>query len=98
MTTSSARAREVVRRAIRTAAVRLPELFAPQTRLAVAYSGGQDSTCLLHALRNAHRGLELTAVHVDHALRKDSAEDAQRIQRLAAAIGVECVVRRVDVA
>jgi tRNA(Ile)-lysidine synthase len=98
MTTSSARAREEVRRAIRTAAVRLPELFAPQTRLAIAFSGGQDSTCLLHALANAHKGLQLMAVHVDHALRKESAKDAQHVQELAAAIGVECVVRRVDVA
>jgi tRNA(Ile)-lysidine synthetase-like protein len=87
-----------VRRAIRAAAVRLPELFARGTRLLVGFSGGQDSTCLLHALANAHRGLDLVAIHVDHALRPDSAAAAQRAACLAASLGVPCEIVRVDVA
>jgi tRNA(Ile)-lysidine synthetase-like protein len=93
----SPRALEVVRRSLRTAAVRLPELFAPGSRLVVAFSGGQDSTCLLHALAHSHRKLELLAVHVDHALRPESAEAAQRMVELARSIGAACEVRRVDV-
>jgi len=53
-TVRPARAREHVRRALRSAALRLPEVFAPSTRLLVAFSGGQDSTCLLHALAHKH--------------------------------------------
>jgi tRNA(Ile)-lysidine synthetase-like protein len=98
MTTSSGRAREEIRRAVRAAAVRLPDLFAPGSRLVVGFSGGQDSTALLHALTHAHRGLDVLAAHVDHALRADSAEAARRVVDSAEAIGVGCVVRRVDVA
>jgi tRNA(Ile)-lysidine synthase len=98
MTTSSAKAREEVRHALRTAAIRLPDLFERGTRLVVGFSGGQDSTCLLHALAHAHRGLDITAVHIDHALRADSADAALRASELAAKIGVACEVKRVDVA
>jgi len=89
---------EHVRRAIRAAAIRLPDVFAPGTRLVVAFSGGQDSTCLLHALAHAHRTLDLLAVHVDHGLRPDSAESAQRVSDAARTIGVRCEVVRVEVA
>src|SRR3954471_16998950 len=92
-----ARAREVVRRELRAAMLRLPEVFAPGARLVVGFSGGQDSTCLLHALSHAHRDLNLTAVHVDHALRAESAETAQRVVQLAHALGVACEVCRLDV-
>jgi tRNA(Ile)-lysidine synthase len=93
-----ARAREVVRRELRAAMVRLPDAFVSGTRLLVGFSGGQDSTCLLHALAHAHRRLEVLAVHVDHALRPDSAESARRVVELARAIGVACDVSRIDVA
>src|SRR5262245_53497828 len=92
-----ARAREHVRRALRSAALRLPDVFAPGTRLLVAVSGGQDSTCLLHALAHKHPALELVAAHVDHGLRPDSAESAQRVKALADSIGVACDVVRLDV-
>jgi tRNA(Ile)-lysidine synthase len=86
-----------VRRALRTAAARVPDVFAAGTRLVVGFSGGQDSTCLLHALAHSHRRLELLAAHVDHGLRADSTEDAERVRRLAEEIGVPCQVRRVNV-
>jgi tRNA(Ile)-lysidine synthetase-like protein len=93
-----ARPTEHVRRAIRAAAVRLPELFSPGSRVVVAFSGGQDSTCLLHALAHSHRKLDLLAAHVDHALRKDSADAARQAVKNAEAIGVRCAVTTVDVA
>ncbi len=92
-----ARAREAVRRELRAAMLRYPEVFAPGARLVVGFSGGQDSTCLLHALAHAHRDLEVTAVHVDHALRAESATTAQRVVQLADAIDVACDVTRLDV-
>jgi len=39
-------------------------------RVAVAYSGGRDSTALLHATLNAslEQGVEVLALHVHHGL------------------------------
>ncbi|HEY1294911.1 MAG TPA: tRNA lysidine(34) synthetase TilS [Chloroflexota bacterium] len=87
-----------MRRELRAAAVRLPDVLAPGTRLVVGFSGGQDSTCLLHGLCHLRGSLELTAVHVDHALRADSSETARQVVDLARAIGVACDVTRIDVA
>ncbi len=92
-----ARAVEHVRRALRTSALRAPEVFARDTRLIVGFSGGQDSTCLLHALAHSHRGLDLLAVHVDHGLRANSAETAQQVVALASSMGITCEIRRVNV-
>jgi tRNA(Ile)-lysidine synthase len=83
---------------LRAAAARLPDLFAPGTRLVVAYSGGQDSTCLLHVLRQLRPSLDIIAVHVDHALRADSAESARRVVEIGTRLGVHVEVQRVDVA
>jgi len=93
-----ASAEATVKRALRAATARLPELFAPGTRLVVGFSGGQDSSCLLHALSRSRMPLEVVAAHVDHALRPDSAEVAARVKQAAAAMGFGCEVRRVDVA
>lgn len=64
--------------------------------LVVAASGGVDSSALLAgvaALAAAH-GWQVTAVHVDHALRgAESDADRERVQTLAAALDVPCVVR-----
>jgi tRNA(Ile)-lysidine synthase len=92
-----ASAASTVRQALGAAAARLPELFAPGTRLVVGFSGGQDSSCLLHALSRPRLRLAVVAAHVDHALRPDSAAAAARVEAAAAAIGVACQVRRVDV-
>jgi tRNA(Ile)-lysidine synthase len=82
---------------VRAAAIRVPDVFAPGTRLVVGYSGGQDSTCLLHALAHSHRQLDLLAVHVDHGLRAGSAEEAQRVVALGQAMGVSTRAERVVV-
>jgi tRNA(Ile)-lysidine synthetase-like protein len=81
---------------VRAACARLPDLFAPRTPLAVAFSGGQDSSCLLHVLGG--HDLDLLAVHVDHGLRPDSAADARRALELATAMGAAAEVVTVDVA
>jgi tRNA(Ile)-lysidine synthetase-like protein len=92
------RARPVVQRALRAVATRLPDLLSPGGLVLVGYSGGQDSTCLLHALSLLRPAPRVLAVHVDHALRAESATDALRVQALAQSMGVECQVTRVDVA
>jgi tRNA(Ile)-lysidine synthase len=92
------RARDAVKRGIRAAASRLPDVFGRGTRVVVGFSGGQDSTCLLHALATSRLGLDIVAVHVDHALRTDSADAAQRVVECGLAMGVPVEVGRVDVA
>jgi tRNA(Ile)-lysidine synthase len=89
-------ARSAIADALRHAAARLPDLLAPGHTLVVGYSGGQDSTCLLHTL--AERGLDLLAAHIDHSLRPDSAEQAQQVAEIARSFGAACAVRRIDVA
>ena len=70
----------------------------PNDTVVVGFSGGQDSTCLLHALHALRKRPNVVAAHVDHALRADSADDAARVEELARSIGVETRSVRVDVA
>ena len=59
-------------------------------KLAVAVSGGVDSVCLLCWL--ADMGLHPIALHVNHGLRDVAAAEAQYVQDLCAARGIECHV------
>lgn len=72
----------------------------PAGPIAVAFSGGLDSSVLLHALAalDAVRARGLRALHVDHALQDESTDWAARCQRVAAALGVACTTLRIDVA
>lgn len=63
--------------------------------MAVAFSGGPDSTALL-ALARRH-GLIVTAHHVDHGLRASSGAEAAQASDLAAALGCAVVVHRASV-
>lgn len=63
----------------------------------VAFSGGGDSVCLLHQVRNLARTRGLLAVHVDHGLDRGSAGRAVRAVELAAGLGVDCCVEQVKV-
>lgn len=67
--------------------------------LLAAVSGGGDSVALLRLLHllAPHRGWRLSLGHVDHGLRPDSGQDAAFVQDLAAGLGLECRVRRVEV-
>ncbi len=59
--------------------------------LAVAFSGGADSTALLHAAVSLS-DCRVRALHVDHGLQAESAAWAQHCVRVSAALGVECQV------
>lgn len=67
--------------------------------LAVALSGGLDSTVLLHLLRYHPPvpALRISAVHVDHGMRPDSEADAGFVRGLCAAWGTELESRRLAV-
>jgi tRNA(Ile)-lysidine synthase len=71
----------------------------PDGPLCVAFSGGGDSTALLHALaalpQARVRGLR--ALHVDHMLHADSGHWAAQAQAFCATLEVACDIVRVDV-
>lgn len=71
----------------------------PPGRLCVGFSGGLDSSVLLHVLASlpsAHeRGLR--AIHVDHGLQPASAEWGRHCRESAGACGVECAIETVTV-
>ncbi|MDR2893502.1 MAG: tRNA lysidine(34) synthetase TilS [Deltaproteobacteria bacterium] len=68
--------------------------------LVLAYSGGADSKALFFImLALAPRlGCALALAHLDHALRPTSAAELDEAVRLAAAHGLPCYSRRMDVA
>lgn len=84
---------------------RLGELLAselvklPPGPLVVAFSGGLDSTVLLHGLANLPLARErgLRAIHVDHGLHEESALWARRCEATCAECDVPLVVLRTEV-
>jgi tRNA(Ile)-lysidine synthase len=62
----------------------------------VAFSGGADSTALLHGLTRIAPtlGLRLHAAHLDHGLDRESTQRAEAATRAAARLGVACSVER----
>jgi tRNA(Ile)-lysidine synthase len=66
-------------------------------RWLVAFSGGVDSTALIHALCEAGTGLPIVAVHVDHGIHPDSAAWANHCEAIATSLGATFIGRRVDV-
>lgn len=71
----------------------------PPTALCVAFSGGPDSTALLHALAQlpAARALGLRAIHIDHALHADSAHWARHCATFCKSLDVPLTTVRVQV-
>jgi len=68
-------------------------------RLTLGFSGGLDSTVLLHlfaGLREAH-GYELDVVHVAHGLQPAAADWPAHCQKMAARLGLECAIAPVTV-
>ncbi len=65
---------------------------------AVAFSGGADSTALLHAAARAFGETGVRAIHVDHGLHPDSAVWAGHCARAAETIGVPFLCLRITVA
>ncbi|MBI3545457.1 MAG: tRNA lysidine(34) synthetase TilS, partial [Gammaproteobacteria bacterium] len=66
------------------------------TPLKVAFSGGLDSTVLLHALC-ALRAPRVSAVHVDHALQANSAQWAQHCEEICLQLQVPFAMERIQV-
>ncbi len=64
-------------------------------RIWIAYSGGLDSTALLHAAAAARGRLPgpLSAIHVDHGLHPDSHHWAAHCRAVCAGLAIPCLVR-----
>lgn len=73
--------------------------LAPAKRLCVAFSGGPDSTALLHALAQLPeaRARGLRALHVDHGLHPQSGQWAAHCAHFCGSMGVPLTTERVDV-
>ena len=71
------------------------EAFAPGLPLAVAFSGGADSTALLVACNHKWPG-QVRAIHVHHGLQPAADAFARHCTALCATLGVPLAVRQVD--
>ena len=71
-----------------------PQLIPNGASVVLAFSGGSDSTALLHLLRAVREvlDLDLTAAHFDHGLRPESAVAAARAADVSRTAGVPCEV------
>lgn len=58
-------------------------------------SGGPDSLCLMHVLDSL--GYRVIVAHLDHQLRPESADEAQRVKKMAAGSGLPFVRESSDV-
>ena len=63
----------------------------------VAFSGGRDSTVLLHALATRPPGHSLHIVHVHHGLHPDADAQSRHCREFAQCLGLHCEERRIDV-
>ncbi len=66
-------------------------------KLLVGVSGGPDSLCLLHVLKQLYPANCLLAVHLNHQLRASAGIEAEMVAAIAADWGVAAVMGAVDV-
>jgi tRNA(Ile)-lysidine synthase len=71
--------------------------LAPGAVIHIAYSGGLDSTVLLHRLAQHSPRLRLRAVHIHHGLQALADEWAEKCRRFAGSLGVAFELLRVQV-
>ena len=67
----------------------------PELPLVVGVSGGADSLCLVHCLKEG--GFKLIVGHLDHALRQSSATQAEALSRYIAKLDLPFFSQRLDV-
>ena len=70
-------------------------LIPPGTRLLLGYSGGADSTCLLHLLTEL--GVDLVAAHLHHGQRPEADVEQRLCEATAEGLGVPFATGRADV-
>ena len=70
-------------------------LISPEARILVGYSGGADSTCLLHLLHRA--GFDIVAAHLHHGQRAEADLEMRLCEAFAAELNVPVLAGRADV-
>ena len=79
-------------------AAKLIELAGPKPRVALAFSGGVDSTVLAHLLVKQRRRLgNMRLLHVDHGLQPASAQWSRHCAQMARGWGVPFVAARAKI-
>ncbi len=72
------------------------KLLLPNQSVIVGLSGGADSICLTHVLKNL--GYTPIAVHVEHGIRGNEAlSDAEFVKEFCLKNGIECYVEHIDI-
>lgn len=66
------------------------------SRWLVAYSGGVDSTVLLHALVRSATTVPVAAIHIDHGVQPQSAAWQEHCRQFAQSLGVVYESRRIE--
>lgn len=69
--------------------------IAKQQPVVIGVSGGPDSLCLAHILHKM--GYYIVVAHFDHCLRKDSAQDAEFVEKFASGIEAPFIIGQEDV-
>jgi tRNA(Ile)-lysidine synthase len=70
-------------------------LIPPGARVLLGYSGGADSTCLLHLL--AEMGVDVVAAHLHHSMRVEADAEQKLCEATADTLGVPFATGRADV-
>ena len=75
------------------------QAMASASRYRVAFSGGLDSTVLLHLMAGLRKelGTDVSALHIDHGLSAHSAEWSAQCREFCKRLGVPFELRRVEV-
>lgn len=66
----------------------LEHAAAPPARYVVAFSGGLDSTALLHALSVSGSGVPVVAIHINHGMQEAAAVWQAHCDAVAAEFGI----------
>ena len=63
----------------------------------VAYSGGLDSSVLLHRLVNDTQGFDIKAIHINHGLSQNANAWEQHCQAICEILNVELTIKKINI-
>jgi len=78
-------------------AVQSVNRFSHYKKITVALSGGRDSVCLLDMLSRFCKDANISAIHINHNLRKESAQEEVFVQNLCDSYNIPLKIFKIDV-